>query len=74
MLMRTNEREDPMKLNVVSRGGRADVSYHDTSAYEATHRGGLSILERGRPTATWSRVSPAILGDIDQYVNALARR
>jgi hypothetical protein len=72
--MSTNEREDPMKPNVASRSGRADVSYHDTSAYDAAHRGGLSILESGRPTAAWSRVSPAILGDIDHYVHALARR
>jgi len=63
-----------MKLDVVSRNGRADVSYHDTSVYEATHKGGLSILERGRPAATWSRVSPAILGEIDHYVHALAGR
>jgi len=61
-----------MKLNVASRNGLADVSYQDTSSYEATHKGGLSILERGRPTATWSRVSPAILGEIDHYVQALA--
>jgi hypothetical protein len=63
-----------MKLNAGCRSVSADVTYHDTSAYEATHRGGLSVLERGRPTATWSRVSPAILGEIDHYVHALAGR
>lgn len=63
-----------MKLSAGSRNGRADLSYHDTSAYEATHKGGLSILERRRPTATWSRVSPTVLGEIDQYVHARAGR
>jgi len=63
-----------MKLEVVSRTGRADLSRYDTSVYEASHKGGLSILDGGRPAATWSRVSPAILGEIDDYVHALAGR
>jgi hypothetical protein len=63
-----------MKLNVASRLGRADVSYHDTSAYEATHKGALNILGKGRPAASWARVSPAVLGEIDQYVHAHAGR
>lgn len=62
----------PMKLNAASRNGRAVISHHDTSAYEATHEGGLNILAKGRPTASWSQVSPEILGDIDHYVHALA--
>jgi len=63
-----------MNLDVVSRNGRADVSCQDTSLYEATHKGGLSILERGRPAASWCAVSPAVLGEINRYVRARAGR
>jgi hypothetical protein len=63
-----------MNLDVVSRNGRADVSHNDTSLYEATHKGALSVLERGRPTASWCAVSPAVLGEIDRYVRARAGR
>lgn len=63
-----------MKMNAVSRNGRADLSHYDISAYEATHQGGLNILAKARPTATWSLVSPTILAEIDHYVHAQARR
>ena len=68
-----NERRT-MKLCDASLIGRADVRFNDTSGYEATHRGALNILEKARPTSTWARVSPAVLGEIDQYVHALAAR
>ena len=61
-----------MKLVDASQISRTDVLHHDTGGYEATHRGALNVLEKGRPTATWARVSPAVLGEIDQYVRARA--
>ena len=61
-----------MKLNAASRNGRAAISHHDTSAYEATHEGGLNVLAKGGPTASWLQVSPEILGEIDRYVRTLA--
>jgi hypothetical protein len=68
----------PMKLNDASTGtyliGRANVSHNDTSDYEATHKGALSILAKSRPTANWCAVSPAVLGEIDRYVRARAGR
>lgn len=69
-----NQKENPMKLIAASPAGPAHVSYHDMSGYEATHKGALNILEKGRPTATWARVSPAVLGEIDRYVHALVAR
>lgn len=63
-----------MKLRDASLIGRADVLYADTSGYEATHQGALNILDKGRPSSAWARVSPAVLGEIDQYVNALMAR
>jgi hypothetical protein len=63
-----------MKLSNASLNRRTSTSCGYTSGYEVTHQGALNILEKGRPAATWSRVSPAILGDIDHYVHALARR
>ena len=63
-----------MKLVDASLNSRADLSDHDTAGYEATHTGARNVLEKGRPTATWARVSPAVLGEIDQYVRALAAR
>ena len=63
-----------MKRSEASCTGRADVRLHAKSSYETSHQGGLNILEKSRPTAGWSRVSPAVLGEIDQYVHALARR
>ena len=68
------KRRKTMKLSDGSLIGRADVRCNDTSGYEATHKGALNILEKGRPASTWARVSPAVLGEIDQYVNALAGR
>jgi hypothetical protein len=63
-----------MKLVDASLRSRANLSHHDTAGYEASHTGALNVLEKGRPTATWARVSPAVLGEIDQYVHALAAR
>jgi hypothetical protein len=63
-----------MKLSDASLIGPSDVRCNDTSGYEATHQGALNILEKGRPASTWARVSPAVLGEIDQYVHALAGR
>ena len=63
-----------MKRSEASLIGRADVGLHDKSGYEASHRGALSILGKGRPTASWARVSPEVLGEIDEYVYALAGR
>jgi len=63
-----------MKLSNASQNSRTGTPGDYLSDYEATHHGALNILEKGRPPATWSRVSPAILGDIDHYVHALARR
>jgi myosin-crossreactive antigen len=72
-LLDTNERK-PMKLSDASLVGRANVSYNDTSDYEATHKGALNLLEKGRSTATWARVSASVLGEIDDFVQALAGR
>jgi hypothetical protein len=63
-----------MKLVDASLRSRENLSHHDTAGYEATHTGARNVLEKGRPTATWARVSPAVLGEIDQYVHALAAR
>jgi hypothetical protein len=63
-----------MKPSHASQIRRAAISRGDLSRYEATHPGGLSILEKGRPTSSWSPVSPVVLGDIDHYVYALAGR
>jgi hypothetical protein len=63
-----------MKLVDASLRSRANLSQHDTAGYEASHTGALNVLEKGRPTATWARVSPAVLGEIDQYIHALAAR
>jgi hypothetical protein len=63
-----------MKLGNASLNRRTSVPGDHASDYQATHQGPLNILGEGRPTVTWSRVSPAILGDIDHYVQALARR
>jgi hypothetical protein len=63
-----------MKLSDASLIRRADVSSHDPSAYEAIQKGALNILGRGRPAATWERVSPTTLGEIDHSVYALAGR
>jgi len=63
-----------MKRSDEPRNVRTDVRFHDRSGYEASHQGALNILEKGRPTPPWSRVSPAVLGEIDQYVHALAGR
>jgi hypothetical protein len=65
---------NPMKLSDAFLIGLANVSDNDTSDYEATHRGALNVLEKGRPMATWARVSRAGLGEIDSYAHALARR
>ena len=63
-----------MKLSNASQNSRTGTPGDYPSGYEATHQGALDILGKGRPTAAWSRVSPTILGDIDHYVHALARR
>jgi hypothetical protein len=63
-----------MKLSNAHQNSRASLPGDFASGYEATHQGALNILGKGRPTAAWSRVSPAILSDIDHYVHALARR
>ena len=63
-----------MKRSEASLIGRADVRFHDKSGYEASHTGALNILGKGRPTASWARVSPEVLGEIDRYVHALEGR
>jgi hypothetical protein len=63
-----------MKLSSAFLNRQTRTSCDHTGNYEATHQGALNILEKGRTTAAWSRVSPAILGDIDHYVHALAGR
>ena len=52
--------------------GRSDDNQSWASDYERTHQGVLSILAKSRPTASWCAVSPAVLGEIDQYVRAWA--
>ena len=63
-----------MKTSNASLNRTPSTSADHLSGYEATHQGGLNILGKGRTTAAWSQVSPQILGDIDVYVHALARR
>jgi hypothetical protein len=63
-----------MKLGNASLNRRTTVPGDHASDYQAAHQGPLNILEEGRPTASWSWVSPAVLGDIDTYVQALVRR
>jgi hypothetical protein len=64
-----------MKLSDAFLIGLANVfNNSDTSDYEATHKGALNMLEKGRSMATWARVSRVGLGEIDWYVHALAGR
>ena len=63
-----------MKPSHASPIRRAAISRDDLSLYEATHPGGLSVLEKGRPAASWSRVTPVVLREIDCYVDALPGR
>jgi hypothetical protein len=61
-----------MKLLVASPTGRTDVSFHEGSDYVVRHKNGRTMLyQEGRPAPSWSRVSPAVLREIDQYVEAL---
>jgi hypothetical protein len=61
-----------MKPSVSTPTGRADVSHYGASGYQVTGGGTLRSLDRaGRAPATWSRVSPAVLGEIDRYVRTL---
>jgi hypothetical protein len=64
----------PMKHSDAFLIGLANVFNNDTSDYEATHKGALNMLEKGRSTATWARVSASVLGEIDDFVQALAGR
>jgi hypothetical protein len=64
-----------MKPFVSAPAGRADVSHYGASGYQVTGGGALEILDRtGRAPASWSRVSPAVLGEIDRYVRTLVLR
>jgi hypothetical protein len=63
-----------MNTSNASLNRASSPSAHLLSGYEATHQGGLNVLGKGRTTASWSQMSPQILGDIDVYVHALARR
>jgi hypothetical protein len=63
-----------MKLSNPSQKSRIGIHGDSSSGYETAHQGALNILGKGRPTAAWSRVSPTVLGEIDHYVHALARR
>jgi len=63
-----------MKISIASANLETSTSGDHTSGYEATHQGALNILGKGRTAAAWSQVSPQVLGDIDVYVHALARR
>lgn len=59
-----------MKIIAPLSTSRSVDTYAGGSNYERTHQGALSILAKGRPTASWSWVSTAVLGEIDQYVRA----
>jgi len=61
-----------MKLLVASPTGRPDVSFDERSDYVLSHKNVRNMLyQEGRPAPSWSRVSPAVLREIDQYVEAL---
>jgi hypothetical protein len=61
-----------MKPVVASLTGRADVSFDEGSDYIVSHKNGRNMLyQEGRPAPSWSRVGPAVLREIDQYVEAL---
>jgi hypothetical protein len=64
-----------MKRIVSCLFSRAHVSHHGGCGHGLTDDGPLSIFDQeGRPTATWSSVSPAVLCHIDEYVYALPGR
>lgn len=68
------EKDDPMKLVVASLTGRADVPFDEGSDYVVGHKNvRITLDQEGRPAPSWSRVSPAVLREIDQYVEALRR-
>jgi hypothetical protein len=61
-----------MKLLVASPTGRTGISLHEGSDYVVRHNNARSMLyQEGRPDPAWSRVSPAVLREIDQYVEGL---
>jgi len=62
-----------MKRILQSLFSRTHVSHHGRSGPGLIYDGPLSIFDQeGWPTPTWSRVSPAVLCEIDQHVHALA--
>lgn len=64
-----------MKRIVTSLLSWVDVPQRGRSGHGLIYDGPLSIFDQdGWPTATWSRVSPVVLCEIDEYVHALARR
>jgi hypothetical protein len=61
-----------MTLLVASPTGRTDVFFHEGSDHVVRHKNVRNMLyQEGQPAPTWSRVSPAVLREIDQYVEAL---
>jgi hypothetical protein len=61
-----------MTLLVASPTGRPVVAFDERSGYVVTHQNVRRVLfQDGRPAPSWSRVSPAVLREIDQYVEAL---
>jgi hypothetical protein len=63
-----------MNLVVASLTGRTDVPFDGGSDYVISHKNIRIMLDQeGRPTRSWGRVSPAVLSEIDQYVETLLR-
>jgi|GEM_PF-1130467 len=62
-----------MKLDVASLTGRTRSSFDEGSDYLVSHKNVRKMLyQKGRPDPSWSWVSPAVLREIDQYVEVLS--
>ena len=61
-----------MTLLLQSPTGRTDVAFDEGSDYVIRHKNVRKMLyQEDRPDPHWSWVSPAVLREIDQYVEAL---
>jgi len=62
-----------MTLRVESRTDRTGLAFHEGSDYVVRHKNVRKMLyQEGRPSPSWPWVSPGVLREIDQYVEALS--
>lgn len=61
-----------MTILLQSRTGRTDLAFHEGSDYVVRSKNERKMLyQEGGPAPSWSWVSPGVLREIDQYVEAL---